>query len=81
MTQAKKAARERGTTVTALIEEGLRTVVAARPAVAKRRVDLPVSSAVGGLLPGINPVKLLAYVDELDDLERYGARLPSRAAP
>lgn len=67
---AKKKARERGTTLTALLEEGLREIVSERPGSAKpRRVKLPVSSAKGGLLPGIDAVKLGAHAEELDDLE------------
>lgn len=78
--KAKKVARDRGTTVTALIVEGLQSVVARPAPAAKRRVNLPVSKATGGLRPGIDPVKLLSVMDELDDLERYGALQSGRAA-
>ncbi len=67
---AKKKARERGTTLTALLEEGLREVVSERPGSAKpRRVKLPISSAKGGLLPGIDSVKLGAHSQGQDDLD------------
>lgn len=67
---ARKKARESGTTVTALIEEGLRRIVSDRPKAPKpRRVKLPVSSARGGLLPGIDPVKLHSHAQELDDAD------------
>jgi len=65
----KKAAAEK-TTLTALIERGLREVVYARPAPAKRRkVTLPVSKAKGGLMPGFTWDRIAQQVEELDDLE------------
>ncbi|MEK7266352.1 MAG: DUF2191 domain-containing protein [Pseudomonadota bacterium] len=67
---ARKKARERGTTLTALLEEGLREVVSERPAPAEpRRVKLPISAAKGGLLPGIDAVKLSTHAQEEDDLD------------
>jgi hypothetical protein len=69
LARAKKKARERKTTVTALLEEGLLTVLEDRPAAAeRRRVKLPVSKAKGGLLPGADPAKLSTYVQELEDI-------------
>jgi len=76
---AKKKARERGTTLTALLEEGLREIVSERPGPAKpRRVKLPVSSAKGGLLPGIDSIKLGAHSQELDDLDAVARMKPLR---
>jgi hypothetical protein len=68
---ARKKARESGTTLTALIEQGLRAVVSdpgktPRP----RRVKLPVSSATGGFALGIDPVKLQTLAQEIDDVDR-----------
>lgn len=74
LTRAKKKALAEGRTLTALIEEGLRIVVSGR---SKReeglRRALPrVSTAEGGLLPGIDPVKLVQEVEALDDIARLG---------
>lgn len=70
----KKAAAEK-TTLTALIERGLREVVYAKPAPAKRRkVKLPVSRAKGGLRAGIDPVNFYEIIeaDDIDMLRRTG---------
>lgn len=55
MNQAKREAEQRGETVTALIEEGLRLVLAKSHQPPRReRVTLPVSKAGGGVLPGVD---------------------------
>jgi hypothetical protein len=55
MNQAKREAEQRGETVTALIEQGLRLVLAQSQQPARReRVTLPVSKAGGGALPGVD---------------------------
>lgn len=69
LARAKKKARDEGTTLTALIEEGLKEVVARSRAKSRRLVKLPVSKARGGLLPGIDPIKLNTQAQELDDLD------------
>jgi len=53
--KAKKKAAEKGETLTSLIEEGLR-IVLADPHRARLRahVQLPISGASGGTLPGID---------------------------
>jgi hypothetical protein len=67
--RAKRKAAAEGRTLTALIEDGLRTVVDERPKPAKRRrVVLPVSKATGGLLPGIDLTRL-SDIQEMEDLE------------
>ena len=55
MAKAKEEASRRGETLTALIERGLRLVLArpSRRGPAKR-VRLPVSQASGGTRPGVN---------------------------
>lgn len=55
MRKAKKKAAEKGQTLTSLIEEGLRIVLAA-PARPRRSalIEVPVSKASGGTLPGID---------------------------
>jgi hypothetical protein len=67
LTRAKRKAAAQGRTLTALIEEGVRTVVDDGAKPAKRRdVVLPrISKARGWLRPGLT----LADVEEMDDLE------------
>jgi len=70
--RAKRKAAAEGRSLTALIEEGLRRVLSERPRDASRgRVSLPVSSAGGGLMPGID-LNDTAALQEMDDLD--GAR-------
>ena len=53
--EAKREASQRGETVTALIERGLRLVLARTARSPRRpRVALPVSRATGGTRPGID---------------------------
>lgn len=67
--RAKRKAAEQGRTFTALIEEGLRAVLAERPKAAKGKRTLPpISTATGGLMPGIDLTDLSA-LQEMDDLE------------
>lgn len=62
-----KAAAE-GSTLTALIEDGLRLVVTGAPAEASAKRKLPrTSKATGGLLPGVT----LREAEELEDLEYF----------
>ena len=51
--RAKKRAAEEGRTLTSLLEEGLKVVLAEPVAVKRERVHLPVSTATGGVLPGV----------------------------
>jgi hypothetical protein len=67
--RAKRKAADEGRTLTALIEDGLRLVVADRPQKLKRpRGPLPVSKATGGTWPGID-ISNSAALQEMDDLE------------
>ena len=67
--RAKRKAAAEGRTLTALIEDGLRLPVAEKPKSAKRRrVMLPVSSATGGLLPGVDLTQMWK-IWEMEDLE------------
>jgi len=71
--QAKRKASAEGRTLTALIEDGLRQVVEASPHAKRARRKLPrVSSATGGVLPGIDLDNSVA-LQEMDDRE-YVAR-------
>lgn len=61
----RKAAAE-GRTLTGLMEDGLRYIVSDKP-VEKRERKLPrVSTATGGFAPGINSVR---DIEEMQDLE------------
>jgi hypothetical protein len=66
--RARRKAAKEGRTVTSLIEEGLRRVVAENrtPYPAKRKMPR-ISKAKGGLLPGIDLADGSA-LEELDDL-------------
>lgn len=67
LTLAKRKAAAEGRTLTSLIEEGLRSVIADKPGAKAAGRRLPrVSSARGGFAPGI---KDLRDVQELEDLE------------
>ena len=62
--QAKRRAAAEGRTLTALIEEGLRRVVNDRPLKdGPPRVLPPVSTARGGLLPGVDLDDSASLVD------------------
>jgi len=66
--RARRKAAAEGRTLTSLIEDGLRLVVSdSRKIVTKRRVLPRVSSAEGGLLPGIDLTDASAS-DDADDL-------------
>ncbi len=66
----RKKAAAVGRTLTSLIEGGLCALFGERPKPAKGKRVLPrVSKATGGLMPGIDPVKLATVVQEMEDLE------------
>jgi hypothetical protein len=72
--RAKRKAAAEGRTLAAVIEEGLRSILAEQPKTAKtKRVLPPVSKAVGGPMPGIDPSDL-SDLQEMDDLD-YVARI------
>jgi hypothetical protein len=70
--RAKKAAAQRHTTLTALLEEGLQLALARRDDAARQqqRVSLPVSSATGGTLPGIDLNDTAALLDVMEASRR-----------
>jgi len=71
---AKRKAAAEGRTLTALIEEGLRRVLNERASAGKvRRVLPPVSTAIGGLMPGID-LNETAALQEMEDQD-YAGRL------
>ena len=67
--RAKRKAAAEGRTLTSLSEDGLRRVVTEKPKSGKRdRGPLPISTATGGLMPGID-ISDSAALQEMDDLE------------
>jgi len=65
--QAKREAAKRGTTLTALIEQGLRMAIARRPSPSKRgTVKLPVCEAGGGVIPGIDLDDSATLLEHMD---------------
>jgi len=52
--RAKKKAADEGRTLTSLVEDGLTLILSKPKAMRRKRVDLPVSKATGGILPGID---------------------------
>jgi hypothetical protein len=67
--RARKKAAAEGRTLTSMIEDGLRLVVAESRRTAKeKRVLPPISKATGGLMPGID-LSDSAALQEMDDLE------------
>jgi hypothetical protein len=66
--QARKEATRRGVTLTSLLEEGLRLALL-KPAPKKRpRIELPVSTKTGGLLPGVDLSNSAALLDLMDGI-------------
>ena len=72
--QAKREAAKRGETLTSLIELGLRLVLAeSGRETPRQRVVLPISTAGGGVRPGIdidNNASLLDAMESDDDITR-----------
>jgi hypothetical protein len=68
LNRARRKAAAEGRTLTALIEEGLRSVVADKKPKPKPRGMLPVSSATGGFYPGVD-ISDNASLQEMEDLE------------
>ncbi|MEO9135670.1 MAG: DUF2191 domain-containing protein [Casimicrobiaceae bacterium] len=52
--KARKKAVEQGRTLTSLVEEGLKSVLAEAKPARRTRVRLPVSVSSGGTLPGVD---------------------------
>jgi hypothetical protein len=67
--QAKREASRRRATLTSLIEQGLRLVLAQSRSARerRRRVVLPVSRAAGGVLPGIDLNDSAALLDVMEN--------------
>jgi Arc/MetJ family transcription regulator len=63
--RAKRAAAERGTTLTALVEEALRRTLAPEPAPARRSLALPTFRG-DGLQPGVDLDDTASLLDVMD---------------
>jgi hypothetical protein len=71
--RARRRASAEGRTLTALIEEGLRFVLARQPESRRRKHALPrISKAEGGLVPGVDLASpsTLQEVEDLDYVRR-----------
>ena len=65
--QARSRAAEEGTTLTALLADGLRLRLAGAATAPKRPRRLPVSQVGGGLQPWIDPASNASLLDAADD--------------
>ncbi len=52
--RAKKRAADEGRTLTLLVEEGLMLILSKARTGHRERIELPVSEATGGVLPGVD---------------------------
>jgi hypothetical protein len=64
---ARQRAAEEGTTLTALLADGLRLRLGNRPASRRRPRKLPVSRVGGGLQPWVDPASNASLLDAADD--------------
>jgi len=67
LTQARSRAADEGTTLTALLADGLRLRLARRVPSASDRRPLPVSRNSGGTQPWIDPGSNASLLDAADD--------------
>jgi hypothetical protein len=65
--QARTRAAEEGTTLTALLAEGLRLRLGETSGARRRRRKLPVSTVGGGLQPWIDPSSNASILDAADE--------------
>ena len=65
--QARTRAAEEGTTLTALLAEGLRLRLNESAGTRRRRRKLPLSTVGGGLQPWIDPSSNASILDAADD--------------
>ena len=75
--RARRKAAQEGRTLTSLIEDGLRAVIAESPPDPKQRRTRPrISKASGGLMPGIelSDLHVLQELDDADYLQRTTRR-------
>jgi hypothetical protein len=65
--RARQRAAQEGTTLTALLADGLRLRLGGGSGGVRRRRRLPVSKVGGGLQPGIDPASNASLLDAADD--------------
>lgn len=65
-----RVAADEGRTLTSLIEEALRSLLAQRRAAPAKRVMPRVSKARGWLAPGINDLKDIQEIEDMEYIER-----------
>lgn len=65
--RARKKAAEQGRTLTSLLEEGLKSMLAESKPAKRTRVRLPVSKATGGTLPGVDLNRSSDLEDRMED--------------
>lgn len=68
--KAQRKAAAEGRTLTGLMEEGLRYVVADKPAEKRERIMPRVSTATGGYAPGIKSIRDIEEMEDLDYIEK-----------
>jgi hypothetical protein len=71
MRAAKKLAHDTHRTLTAVIEDALREVIARAKSPERPPIDLPISRRGGGAMPGVDLIKTSEL---LDPLEKYDGR-------
>jgi hypothetical protein len=74
LARARRKAAAEGRTLTSVIEEGLRLAIASSSQPTAKRNNPPISTAGGGLRPGLAWEHLSSSVQEQEDLE-YAERM------
>ena len=69
MRQAKRTAQERGQTLAALIESGVRHEVSIKNRPRAKKVELPVFRGGSGLMPGVDLNNSRALLDIMEGLK------------
>ena len=66
MKQVRQMAARTNRTMTAIVEDALRSALNRKPTTKRRRVNLPVSKERGGLRPGVDLNNTAGLLDILD---------------
>ncbi|MGZ8939687.1 MAG: hypothetical protein ACXW32_10795 [Limisphaerales bacterium] len=66
--RAKRRSAETGRTLTSLLEDGLKTVLAETTAPTRKPIRLPISKATGGTLPGVDLNRSADLEDRMQSL-------------
>lgn len=65
--RVRKKAAEQGRTLTSMVEEGLKTLLAEPKPARRTRVRLPISRASGGTLPGVDLNRSSDLLDRMEE--------------